>query len=211
LLLIACASAPSRANVRVVEVVGVTKIKRPIGSGSWRAVAIADDDHGQWLYTPPGSVYVGWDGERATEWEVGRGNRTTSPPVIQLMPRIGWWTACWYGRGGYERGHAGDPLPSISVDVCTPPGFADGVWSYVDLELDPIRNEHGVVWVDDEDEFEAACRAGLISATEEREARRTADQIQQMLEERAEPFGNVGWDHLERAIGYGLPPLAAQP
>jgi hypothetical protein len=190
-----------------VDVVGIKKVKRPIGSGRWRAYAVGEDAHGRWFYTPPGSAYLGWDGLRTVEWEVGRGNRDTCPPVLQLIPNAGWWTACWYGRDGYVPGQAGDPLPSIAVDVCTPPVFVEGEWTYTDLELDPLKNEEGVVWIDDEDEFAAACDARLIPPDEQREARRTADEIVSVLQTSEEPFGKAGWDHLDRAIGVGLAPL----
>ena len=123
-----------------VEVVAVRKIKRPVASGTWWAFAVAEDVHGRWLYTPPGSSYLGWYGDRTTEWQVGREDRDNCPPVLQLLPHTGWWTAA--------TGTSPDSVvlrcPLICVDVCTPPIRVNDEWTYDDLDLDPILHGTGL-------------------------------------------------------------------
>ena len=100
-----------------METVGIRKVKRPVGSGRWRAYALGADVHGRWCYTPPGSLYLGWEGLHTVAWEVGRGNRDSSPPVIQLIPqgdgglRAGT-AAMTMRRGAVTRGRG---LPSMSA------------------------------------------------------------------------------------------------
>ena len=117
---------------------------------------------------------------------------------MHLIPREGWWIAFWCVRGGKS---------VISLDVCTPPTFIDGEWLYTDLELDPHAFADGRVEIHDEDEFLAACHAGLISRAEAREARAAAQEIEQCLRDRLEPFGRVGWQRLDEASDMGLPPI----
>jgi predicted RNA-binding protein associated with RNAse of E/G family len=127
-----------------------------------------------------------------------------------LIPHAAWWIACWYGRDGYVPGR-GNPLPWISVDICTPPTLIDGEWTYIDLELDPHCNEDGLVWIDDEDEFAEACQSGLIPPDEQLAARDAANEVERLLRAREEPFGSAGWDKLREALSVELPPLTDLP
>lgn len=159
---------------------------------------LGEDAHGVWLYTPAGSLFRGSDGTTIGECEVGQGDRDTGLPVVSLVPAEGWWFAIWYGDSDN---------PWIAVDVCTPAVLIDGEWTHVDLELDPHRSCDGRVWIDDEDEFADACRAGTISPDEQTAARAAADEIEQRLRRLDEPFGTTGWQWLRRGIALPLPPL----
>jgi hypothetical protein len=150
------------------------------------------------LYSPLGCLYRGRSGETVTECEVGQGDRTRGLPVLRLVPKVGWWFAAWYRVG---------EAAIIGIDVCTPPTRVDDEWHYVDLELDPHGFDDGRVELHDEDEFTAACEAGLISASEAAEASATAAELVRGLREKREPFGRVGWDRLDTALSLQLPPI----
>lgn len=199
--------SPSRAGTTIpgVETVLVRKRKRPEGSGRWAAYALGEDGHGHWLYTPPGSLYRGERAGIAGECQVAQPDPALPGlPALQLIPRHAWWTAVWTRDDG--RG-----IRRISVDVCTPPVLADGEWSYVDLELDLLGDEPGQVETEDEDEFVAACEAGLITGTEASAARAAAATVERLIRDEAEPFGRAGWARWEAAAGSVSAPLVRLP
>ncbi len=175
----------------------IRKLKRPATMYRWPAYVVCSDRHGLWLYSPKGTVHRGQVGETIGECMVGL--PTEGAPVIQLVPTSYWWTATWCRESDM----------SISVDICTPAVLADGEWTYTDLELDPIRRGDGHVYVDDEDEFAAACAAGLISAAEAARARAAAVSTVRHLQDRAEPFGDLGWQRLDEALSLPLAPITA--
>jgi hypothetical protein len=176
----------------------IKKIKRPDGVGRWPAYVTAEDSFGVWLYSPKGSVYRGRTGTVVTECEVGQGNRDAGRPVLHLMPRASWWTAAWCFD---------EDEPVIGVDICTPPSLIDEEWQFIDLELDPHAFGGGRVEVLDEDEFLVACVAGLITPTEAVYARATAREIERLLRQRVEPFGQIGWQRFSDAAALALPPI----
>jgi Protein of unknown function (DUF402) len=141
----------------------IRKVKRPDGIGRWPAFVVSEDSFGVWLYSPKGTIYRGRAGSIITECEVGQGHRAEGRPVLHLVSRAAWWIAAWCFDGD---------RPVISVDICTPATLIDGEWHYVDLELDPHVFGDGRVEVLDEEEFRAACEAGLITPTEAIEARK---------------------------------------
>lgn len=187
-----------------MDSVGIRKVKRRVTRrrrpwcGRWQAYVLGEDWHGRWLYTPAGSLFRGSDGETTGECEVGQGNREGGLPVVSLVPPVGWWFATWHGAS---------VDPWMAVDICTPATLVDGEYRYVDLELDPHRTADGQVWIDDECEFAAACRAGIIPPDEEAAARTAADEIERRLRLHDEPFGDVGWRWLARGMATQLPPL----
>jgi hypothetical protein len=75
----------------------------------------------------------------------------------------------------------------------------DAGWSFIDLELDPVRHEHtGFVEVQDWDEFDDACARGVISLDEAAIARTTSAEMASVLAESVEPWGDEGWERLAR-------------
>ena len=176
------------------------KVKLSGGFGRWPAYVVADDVHGRWMFSPKGTVYLGHPvGGDVVVWEVGRGpDELEGMPELWLLAREGCWAAVWYEYRGVRR---------IAVDVCTPPELVGGEWRFVDLELDPFWNEDGALGVADEDEFVAACEAGLISDAEAVAARATAGELLEWLRVGAEPFGSVGWRRFEASLGAGLAPI----
>lgn len=180
----------------------IRKIKRSKGFARWSAYEFERDVFGLWLFTPPGSLFRAQVDGTITECDVGQGTRPAGLAVLHLIPLSGWWMAQWTTEG--ERSF-------ISVEVCTPPAIVGGEWQFVDLELDPYRGSDGRVAVDDEDEFVAACEAGVISAGEATAARAAAAEVAGWLYEGVEPFGQVGWQKLSDAVDLRMAPLTWLP
>ncbi|HEY2175928.1 MAG TPA: DUF402 domain-containing protein [Mycobacteriales bacterium] len=188
-----------------METVLVHKLKRPEGSGLWRAYVLDDDDHGHWLYAPVGCLYRGEARGIVGYCHVGAMDlQRPGLATVHLIPYDRWWIATWAidDEQGRRR---------ISVDICTPPVLVDRRWSYVDLELDPLSDAPGQVQTEDEDEFEQACAAGLISGGEEIEARQATAEVEATIRAQREPFGQLGWNKLDMAIAMSLEPLTDLP
>jgi hypothetical protein len=184
-----------------VDVVTLTKLKRPIGSGVWGAYSLGTDQFGAWLHTPTGSLYRGDDGYRTGVCAVAQGNNGAGQPIVQLIAPGEWWIATWYPTAAAH---------DVTVDICTPAQFTDQTWTYTDLELDPWRSRDGTVSTDDWDEFHAACAAGRISPTEASEAKTATTAIEARLKQRDEPFGRVGATKLTAALALELAPLLGE-
>jgi hypothetical protein len=88
------------------------------------------------------------------------------------------------------------PTDCLEIDVCLAPEREHDGWSYVDLELDPIRHESGVIQIEDYDEFDVACRDGWITPETARIALDTALAMEAALRKREEPLGDEGWMRL---------------
>lgn len=177
----------------------IRKVKRPQGFARWSAYAVAEDDHGLWLYSPPGTLFRSFMNGVVGFNEVGRGSGAVAPPVLHLMPGAGWWMAQWMYGG------------PISIEICTPPAPVDGEWVFIDLEIDPLLRPDGHLEIHDVDEFEEACRAGHIGDDEAAQARAATAEIERCLKARVEPFGQRGWDLLEIAMQLPLPPVTHLP
>ena len=123
----------------------VRKCKRPNAHAVWGAYEVDRDEHGVWLYTPEGSRFRSTTGD-GTESECFAG-QPDAPGlhVMQLVPAgDAWWFGHWKIIGGHR---------TVSIDVCTPAGFAGAEWTYVDLELDLYKSGDGTLGVLDEDEL----------------------------------------------------------
>lgn len=180
----------------------IRKLKQPKGFARWPAYEFERDVFGLWLFTPQGSLFRAEVDGVVTECEVGQGTRPAGLAVLHLIPLSGWWMAQWTAEGEQA---------FISVEVCTPPALVGDEWQFVDLELDPYRGPDGRVAVEDEDEFVAACEAGLISPEAAAAARATAAGLASWLSDDVEPFGLVGWQKLRAAVALGLAPLTRLP
>ena len=180
----------------------IRKVKRSKGFARWSAYEFDRDGFGLWLFTPPGSLFRSEVGGTVAECEVGQGARPSGLAVLHLIPLSGWWMAQWTAEGAKA---------FISVEVCTPPALLGGEWQFEDLELDPYQGADGRVFVDDEDEFAAACTDGSITPKEAAAARTAADEVEGWLAGSVEPFGQVGWEKLRDAVHLGLAPLNELP
>ena len=172
----------------------IRKIKRPEGIARWSAYIIHEDHYGLWLYSPKGTLFRSQKGSVIGECEVGQGNREAGLHVMHLIPNKALWIATWC-------------LDHIAIDICTPPTLIDDEWHYTDLELDPIAFPKWRIIVEDEDEFTDACTAGLIPPNDATEARSATTKVVEYLRHHIEPYVQVGWNKLEKAIHLSLPPI----
>ena len=154
--------------------VRIDKVKRPGGVFEFDMEVVDEDHDGIWLGYTEGS-----------NWRAPHDTGTMPFDAIVLIrpgePHVTWWVD--------------DPADRrVEVDVCLPPVETRDGWSFIDLELDPIRHElNGVVEIDDDDEFQDACDRGWISAAEARLATATAHALAAALIDRKEPWGETGW------------------
>lgn len=155
----------------------VTKAKLAGQTRVWRARFVGSDEHGIWLYAPAGTP---------NRTPAGQLFGTLSHDGVQLVPVDGWWVAWWWADG------------SITLDVTTPAVIDGPSVTYVDLELDLWANDgdHGLV---DQDQYDAARTAGLISDEQDGPARAATNDLERQLAERVEPFGDEGWNWLSRS------------
>lgn len=164
--------------------VRIDKVKRPGGIFEFDMEVVAEDDDGIWLAYMTGA-----------SWRAPHDRGTMPFNAIVLLrladPFVTWWVD--------------DPADRrVEIDVCLPPLATTDGWSFVDLELDPVRHElTGVIEIEDLDEFEAACAAGWISESEAEIARATARRMATALERREEPWGDAGWRRLQGLLGDG--------
>jgi uncharacterized protein len=113
-------------------------------------------------------------------------------PLVKLVPSGTYWTACF------------QPVdPVVDVDIVLPVDWVDGALEEVDLELDVIRSADGRVWVRDQDEFDRVRKTWAMPDDIADRAKDTCEQILALVEQRAEPFGEVGRAWLTRLLAVG--------
>lgn len=163
----------------------------------WSAYVLNEDEYGTWLYTPEGSIVAGRRGGVVGSSYVGI-PEAPGLDVLQLVPAdCGWWFGTW----------AVDQVgPRTAIDICTPPAFHDGEWSYVDLELDVYRRQE-MVGIFDGDEFDEACHSRMISAIEREVCLSTAAGLDNRLRAGDRLLDEVVWDRLAAGLRLDLPPL----
>ena len=194
---------PSGLDRRITEVNFIRKLKRPDGCAVWPVYRTGEDRFGTWLFTPKGSLHRGEKAGVAAYCNVGS---PVGPgvAVMHLVPRAGWWIATFWDQA--------ESRWSVTVDICTPPRLADGVWIYTDLELDVEADSGtGEIQVVDEDEFAAACDGEFITAGEAVAARHAADQVARLVRDAAGPFAGAGHRRLHAAMRLGLAPVRHLP
>jgi hypothetical protein len=153
------------------------KIKRPAGVHRFDVLLIGTDEFGTWLFAPRGA---GWQAPHAS----GRLGFDVLVLLASGRPYVAWWCADPDGR-------------RLEIDICLPPEPAADGWTFVDLELDVFRHED-TAWTEivDQDEFDVACRAGLIDQEAAHLALATANELHAHLRGQVEPFGHAGWRKL---------------
>ena len=164
--------------------VRIDKVKRPGGVFEFDMEVVAEDHHGIWLgYT------------QGASWRAPHDTGTMPFDAIVLLrpgdPHVTWWVD--------------DPADRrVEVDVCRPPVETRDGWSFIDLELDPVRHElTGAVEIEDDDEFRDACDQAWISADEADVATTTAKALAAALLDRTEPWGETGWLRLRQLLASG--------
>ena len=153
------------------------KIKRPGGAGYFELEPLLEDEFGTWLHGPTGSV-----------WKNLRDAGELPFDVVVLLHPERYFVAWWVDDPGDRR---------LEIDVCLCPQREHDGWSYIDLELDPVRHEDGSVEILDRDEFDVACRSGWIESEHAEIAHATALAMEVALRNREEPWGDEGWRRLD--------------
>lgn len=146
---------------------------------------LGEDEHGLWLWSPPGS-----DMQRGDEPV-----RQSSAVNVKLVPENKWWTAIWSHQRSVD----------LYVDIITPPAWRGNTVTMVDVDLDVMRWSDGRVEIVDEDEFmthqsEMDYPPRLIDT-----ARATTARIALALENRHEPFGDIGDAWMQKAVDLVAP------
>jgi hypothetical protein len=141
---------------------------------------LGEDEHGLWLWAPPGMTYQRGD-------EPPKRSQSVFIKVITIDE---WWSAVW---------NDGALAHEIYVDVATPPKWNGDRVTMIDLDLDVIRHRDGRVTVEDEDEFlahqvEYEYPPHLIDR-----ARTATAQIAVAVARRDPPFDDTGEAWLEKA------------
>jgi hypothetical protein len=168
-------------------------------SERWEELALGEDEHGVWGCLPPRAPIEISDGA------VVRFRN----PVLVCYPRNRWWVAIF--RPGADRGadvyHPDGRVDTLTrpeqiyVHMTTPAALtAEGV-SVIDLVLDVIRLPDRTVRVLDEDELDGQAAEWSIPFEVVTNARTACREVEKMLRDDAEPFGEVWEDWLDRYVG----------
>ena len=103
---------------------------------------LGSDEHGDWLGIPVGTHF----GRPGAEY-VAHNRQVT------LLPCEGWWVATFHAPGATTWMDLDGGSVELYVDITTPAELVGTTVRAVDLDLDVVRGDNGVVIVDDEDEF----------------------------------------------------------
>ena len=190
-------------SARLVEVRKYKWPDRWIDSGM--ETFLGDDEHGRWHAGPAGREIKNYDGKIVS----------ISHTAVVVYPPGPWWCA-WFNEripDGIARARVtadGEtrtfewPAHDVYVHICLPPASdADGVLSFIDLELDVVRFPDGSVVVLDEDEFAAMDYPSSVAEG----ARAACDEVASMLRDQIEPFADAGARWLERFLGQEFGPV----
>jgi len=144
------------------------------------AYLLGEDAFGQWLGVAGGSSW--WDGNRSHSGVFERS-------FVKVVPTGTFWTACFNSL---------DPV--VDVDIVLPVNWIANVLEEIDLELDVLRSAAGKVYVRDRDEFERVRTELTMPDNIASTARATCESLRVQVEQRIEPFGDVGALWLSRFL-----------
>lgn len=141
---------------------------------------LGEDEYGRWL----GVI-------RGAQWRMADGSSegVFVASFVQLVPDDTFWTSCFT---------IADPV--IDVDIVLPVRWIDDALEQIDLELDVLGFVDGSVRVRDQDEFARVRAVWPMPEDVAARAEETCEQLRQMVEQRAEPFGDVGRARLSRFL-----------
>ena len=138
---------------------------------------LGEDAWGRWMGVPRGSK----------RWKGAESVRPTGQDAVFCAPYEGWWHL-HYNGDTTEYTHF--------VDIVTPPAWVSpDRYEMIDLDLDVVRGQDGLVAVQDEDEFLVhQARYGYSPEMVDRAEQETR-LVVSMLEAGVEPFFEVaaGW------------------
>jgi hypothetical protein len=163
-------------NRRAIEVRGFKWPERPTGVAV--ASLLGEDAFGRWLGITRGDPWWAADRSRSGVFEFS---------FVKLVPSGTFWTVCFH------------PVePAVDVDIVLPVRWAGDVLEEVDLEVDILRTADGTVHVRDQDDFERVRKAWSMPDDIIAQVEATTEQIKALVEQHAEPFGEVGRGWLAR-------------
>ncbi len=167
---------------RAIEVRGFKWPRRPTAVAM--AYLLGEDAFGRWLGVARGDPWWAADGSRSGVFETS---------LVKVVPSGTFWTACFYPAD-----------PAVDVDIVLPVSWIDDALEELDLELDILRSADGRVYVRDRDEFERVREAWAMPGDIVTQAEAACEQVRVLVEQGAEPFGDVGraWlAHFMREVG----------
>jgi uncharacterized protein len=145
-----------------------------------RARLLGEDEFGRWLGVARGDPWWGADGTYGGEFEAS---------LVKVVPGDTFWTACF------------NPLePLVDVDIVLPVRWTGDTLEEIDLELDILRYADGSVRVRDREEFERMRVEWAMPNDVVERAEETCARVREMVEQGAEPFGEVGRAWLARLL-----------
>ncbi len=152
------------------------------GSRHWQFAMhrLGEDEHGLWLWSPPGS-----DMQRGDEPP-----KLSKAVNLKLIPDNKWWTAIWSWQREVD----------LYVDIITPPSWEGDRVTMVDIDLDVVRWADGRVEIADEDEFEQHRVEMEYPERLVDTARATTARLALAVEARHEPFGVVAEEWMREAV-----------
>jgi hypothetical protein len=162
----------------VVDVRGFKWPRRPTSLAVARL--LGEDEFGRWLGVAAGDRW--WKADRSP-------GGVFVAPLVKLVPGGTFWTACF---------HPADP--AVDVDIVLPVRWVDGALEEVDLELDVLRSADGTVRVKDRDAFDRVRAAHAMPTDVVAQAEQTCEQVRELVERGAEPFGDVARARLSRFL-----------
>jgi len=141
---------------------------------------LGEDSFGRWLGVARGEPWWSADHTRSGVMQES---------LVKLVPSGTFWTVCF---------HPVDPL--VDVDIVLPVHWAGNVLEEVDLELDILRFTDGRVCVRDQNKFDQVRTTWAMPDDIATQAIAACEQIRDLVERGAEPFGEVGRAWLARFL-----------
>ena len=138
----------------------------------WRheMIRLGTDEHGTWLGGPAGTI-VQRGLEPAQAWP---------DPFVQLIPSRASWSLIYNGDAARDR---------VYVDITSPACWmGEHRVEMLDLDLDVVLTQDGVVEVRDREEFELHIKELRYPSQLVARARSTVDEVKEALASGREPF-----------------------
>lgn len=166
------------ASYPVIEIRGFKWPKRPTTVAM--AYLIGEDAFGRWVGIAEGTPLEGMNGTRSGVFELS---------FVKLFPKDTFWTAC-FGNGDII----------IDVDISLPVTWLDHAVEEVDLELDVLCTADWHIYIRDQEKLLQVREMFSMPTHISDQAERTSQDIQQHIEQRVEPFGEIGFTWLRQFL-----------
>ncbi len=154
----------------------------------WTMWRLGEDEHGAWLWAPPGT-------------DTGDGDPTGSAgAMIGLLPHDDWWFARWNADVSVH-----GPDVDLSVGVVVPPVWEGDAATIVGLDLSVVRRHDGGIEVVGEDIFETHRRTLRYPEHIVDKARTTTAAVYLAVAAGEEPFAEIGAAWIDAARSLARP------